>query len=176
MAFYAKGSDADFERKLPSTGLVLAVCVDVIDLGMVTTPFKNEKTGEPVIQRKARIVWEVDEKHPDFDGPHRLYGTYTVSLNTQANLRKMLEQWRGQKFVAAELKDGFDLETLVGVCCQINIAHSEDGQWANVDACLPAREKLEPSGNYKRRDTVAPSVSSPAELLESAVADDELPF
>lgn len=190
MPFIAKGNN--IERKLPEPGLHLAVCVDVVDLGEETTPWKDNKTGEQKIQHKCRIVWELDEQHPDFEGPHRVSQKYTVSLDQRANLRKDLERWRGKAFTDSELQ-GFDLEKLIGISAQLNIVHTDDGEWANVDTVLPAPRgtKLDPSGYYvrvKERDdtaagngsngqgAVAPSDYGDNRSEYAKQYDDELPF
>lgn len=181
MPIIAKGTT--YDRTLPTAGLHLAVCVDVIDLGDEVTPFKDEKTGENKIQHKCRVVWELDEKHPDFEGPHRVGQKYTLSLNKQANLRKDLERWRGRAFTDAEL-EGFDLEKLIGVSAQLNIVHTDDGEWANVDTVLPAPKgkKLEPSGHYTRvqdKEVEMDTSTTEPEYGDNFAAErdaDELPF
>ena len=47
---------------------------------------------------------------------------YTLSLSEKANLRHMLESWRGRAFTPEEL-DGFDLFCLVGIGCLVQVVH-----------------------------------------------------
>jgi hypothetical protein len=71
------------------------------------------------------------------------------------NLRPMLEAWRGRKFTPQEL-EGFDLERLLGVSCQLQLVHvltDRGGLFANVQAVVPlgrGMTKLRPSEDYVR--------------------------
>lgn len=113
-------------------GLHHAVCVDVIDQGLVKTEW-----GE---KYRVQIRWQLDQNDPQSDPPrpYLVMATYTNSLHEKSRLRPMLEAWRGRKFTAEEL-DGFDLEKLLGVNCQIQIIHNitDGGTYANVQAVVP---------------------------------------
>ena len=113
-------------------GLHHAVCVDVIDLGVVSTAWGDKS--------KVRILWQVEAVNPETDRRFELRKQYNLSLHEKATLRKDLESWRGKKFTEDELK-GFDLEKLIGVNCQCQVIHNitEDGSiWADVQAIVPA--------------------------------------
>jgi len=117
-------------------GLMQAVCCDVIDLGVQTTPW-----GE---KPKVEIRWQVDEVDPDTHKRFEVRAWYTLSLSEKANLRKHLETWRGRKFTAEELR-GFDLEKLIGVNCQLQVIHNitDEGKvYANVQAIVPHNAKV----------------------------------
>lgn len=117
-------------------GLYQAVCVDVVDLGLQSTPW-----GE---KPKVRIVWQVEEVNPENDKRFEVRGLYTLSLSEKSNLRKHLEAWRGRKFSPDELR-GFDVEKLLGANCQIQIIHNvtDDGKtYANVQAIVPHSPKV----------------------------------
>jgi hypothetical protein len=124
-------------------GVHNAVCVDVIDLGMVP--------GQWGTKRKLRLVWETDAK--DENGKNfTVRKQYTASMHEKATLAKDLKSWRGRAFTPEELK-GFDVERIVGAPCQLVIVHNEhDGAvYANVQNIMKAGElKLRPSGNYVR--------------------------
>jgi len=118
-------------------GLHQAVCVDVIDKGMRPTQW-----GE---KHKCQIRWQIAELDPDTGKRFLVIQTYTVSLNEKANLRQILESWRGKKFTEDELKS-FDVETVVGSNCQLNLIHAaKDGGriYANVKAIVPIGKKAE---------------------------------
>lgn len=115
-------------------GTYIATCVRVIDLGTQVTTFQ----GADKLQRKVLIVWEVPEVRVEFDGqegPALIMKRYTASLSDKANLRKDLESWRGKRFTDDELK-GFDLKNLLGHACQIQVLHSADGQYANIQTIM----------------------------------------
>ena len=153
-------------------GLHQGVCIDVVDLGLVKTQW-----GE---KHQVEIRWQLVDLTDDTTGlPVLVLKRYTLSLNEKAKLRHHLEAWRGRKFTAEEL-DGFDLEKLLGVNCQIQVVHdlADDGRvWANVSAVVPLGKgmtKIRPSETYIR---VADRDKKPMSGNGAApVGDDEAPF
>lgn len=134
-----KGGD-DFE--MTPEGTYVARCYKIIDLGTQTT------TGQYGTKEthKVMISWELfDDDVKMADGrPYSVTQWYTVSLSEKANLRKDLEAWRGKKFTAEEL-EGFDLNTVLGAYCMIQVVHSEDGKYANVNSIMSYKgEKPKP--------------------------------
>jgi len=113
-----------------SMGLHQAVLVDVVDLGVLETPWGDK--------HKCTLVFETDELDPE-GIPLRVSKRYTLSLSEKSNLRQDLERWRGRKFEAKELKNGFDLESLLGMNATIYVAHrvTEKGLFANIQTLLP---------------------------------------
>jgi len=175
MTILAKGSTGgDFEA--PPVGVHPALCIDVIDLGEVETPFTDERTGEKKIQHQIQIVWQLlveDDSGNEItrkDGkPFRISKFYNLSLNEQANLRKNLESWRGLRFKDSEVEDGFDVEKLIGHQCQLALMTYEKkggGERTVVDNVLPKHKrdpKIEQQADYQRekdrpggRDTRSP--------------------
>ncbi len=117
-------------------GLHHAVCVDIVDLGIVTSTFGDK--------HKCRIVWQIEEVNADTKRRYEARKQYNLSLHEKATLRKDLESWRSRKFTDDELR-GFDLEKLLGVNCQIQVVHDlgEDGTvYANVQAVVPAPKNV----------------------------------
>jgi hypothetical protein len=98
-------------------GTHAAVCVDVIDLGVIEVTYMN-KTHR---QHKIVIAWQIDENLDD-GKPFLVRRRYTCSLHEKATLRRDLESWRGQGFTDKELQS-FDLEALIGTPCLLNIIH-----------------------------------------------------
>jgi hypothetical protein len=111
------------------------VCVDVVDLGLVT----SEKWGTA---HKITIVWQLEDVDPAKKRRYTASKRYTLSLNAKATLCKDLESWRGKKFTREE-KDGFDVEKLVGANAQIQIVHNvtDDATYANVATIMGAPKK-----------------------------------
>jgi hypothetical protein len=112
-------------------GLHTAVCVDVVDLGVVQ--------GAYGAKHKVRVVWQLDAVDDAHGRRYDVARVYTLSLHERAALRKDLESWRGRKFTEAEL-DGFDLEKLIGVPAQVQVTHDlgDDGTiYANVSTVVP---------------------------------------
>lgn len=129
MPIYARKKETDFSPA--PEGLWPAVCVDVVDLGIVNTPFGQ--------QEKIQIRWQLEEKDPKTNKRYLIVQKYTPSLHEKSKLRPMLEAWRGKKFSKEEEKQ-FDIEKLLGANCQLQIIHNikEEGQvYANVQAVVP---------------------------------------
>lgn len=139
-------------------GIHDAVCVDVVDMGMVNGPFGPK--------HKLRIVWEINSQMED--GRNFIVtGFYGASLHEKSNLRKTLKSWRGKDFTEEELRS-FDMEKLVGVPAQLVLQHNEhDGKtYCNVAAVTKGKNKFELCGAYVRvrdRETTKTEVAKHAE-------------
>lgn len=130
MAFPVKGGGS---YELPDEGLHDAVLCDVIDLGIVDGGFGPK--------HQVKLRWQLDTLNK---GNKRFLVSqrYTSSIHKKAKLGQQLETWRGKKFTDEERRKGFDLEKLLGVCCQLSIVHNESGgsTYANVGAILPPQK------------------------------------
>lgn len=132
-------------------GLHQAVCVDVVDMGILEVSY----AGKTKRQHKVRVVWQIDQDMED-GKPFIVQKRYTLSLHEKANLRKDLESWRGRPFTDAEL-EGFDLEKLLGANCQLNIQHVQKAgeTYANVISIVPlgrGMQKMEPRDYVRVQD------------------------
>jgi hypothetical protein len=158
-------------------GVHQAVAVDVIDQGLKPNPFKPGTQ-----QHKIDIAWQIAERRDD-NKPYLVYKRYTLSLNEKATLRHDLESWRGKPFTRDE-EMGFDVESIIGANCLVNIQHkkSSDGSktFANVISVMPTLKgmpKLSPEGyERKTREQVANHVSDEEIGAPSDVTDDDIPF
>lgn len=124
-----------------------AVCVDVIDNGMVQGPFG--------IQPKVTFRWETRKQNPANNKPYLVQQRYTNSTHAKSNLGAMLSGWFGRPLTSHETSGSFDLETLIGRNAIVSVIHNErDGQtYANVKTVSPTMEGMEaiqPSGTYIR--------------------------
>jgi len=133
MPLLAKETGGDFE--LPPEGVHNAVCTKIIDLGMQESTYN----GTTSLKRKVLIEWELDEVTRKDGEPFLVASRYTLSLGKNAQLRKVLQSWRGKSFTKEELA-GFDLEKVLGAPCQLQIVHNEAGNgntYANVETIMP---------------------------------------
>jgi hypothetical protein len=140
-------------KKVPP-GCHFALCNMVVDLGIQQTTFK----GQAKSQHKVYLRWEVPDERVTYEkdgqhieGPCSIGATYTLSLSEKANLRKVLENWRGQPFTEQELR-GFDITTIAGKCCQIMVQHESVGgkTYANVTGVMgTSRDQRERARNAK---------------------------
>lgn len=151
-------------------GLHQAVCVDVVDKGLVDGPWGPK----PTIQ----IRWQLEQADEATGKRFMVVANYNLSLNEKANLRKILKGWRGRDFTAEELK-GFDLEKLVGANCQLQLIHnlSDNGRtYANVQTVVPIGKgmvKIEPEPDYVRmKDRPAQQAAH----ANGADDDSDIPF
>ncbi len=163
------------DYQLAPAGVFQAVCVDVIDKGLVTVEWQGQKKQ----QHKCRIVWELDEVTTE-GRQYTASRQFTASLSSKANLRAFLEAWRGRPFTDDELA-GFDTEQLIGVNGQIQIVHAKKGDrtYDNVNAIMKlARgvEKMKPSGTYTRVKDRTPAEQQAANDEAPPITDDDLPF
>jgi len=174
------------EPKYPPApeGTFPAVCVDEIDLGMV----ENKKFGGS--RHMVRLVWQIDEevdndtaaKFRTLKAGSRYLITqdYTASLDEKAKLRKHLQSWRGRAFTPVELFS-FDLETIVGAPCLINIVNTRgsrgDMVWANVEAVMKlpkGTEALQVNGYVRVKDRKVTELKEP-ELVSQPRTRQEKP-
>jgi hypothetical protein len=149
------------------------VCVDVVDLGLVT----SEKWGTA---HKITIVWQLEDVNPASKKRYTASKRYTLSLNSKANLCKDLESWRGKKFTREE-KDGFDVEKLIGANAQIQVVHNitDDATYANVATIMGAPKKsakLVAQDYVRVIDRKDESEAVPAFPEESEELDSDVPF
>lgn len=151
MPIFARKKESQFEPA--PEGLHLAVCVDVWE---PWTAERREDWGGGLVD-KTRIVWVIDEENPKTGKPFEVSQIYTLSLHEKANLCKTLESWRGKKFTDQE-KLGFDIEKLIGVNCQLSVAHkiTDAGTYANVLSVVQppkgAKRLLVPEGYVRKKD------------------------
>ena len=128
-------------KELIPAGIHLAKCISIIDLGTQKVTF--EKTEKQVHQ--VRFEFELPALTYEFEDKETkekkiwtkvTWKNFTVSLHAKATMRKFLESWRGKKFTKEEL-EGFNLGNILGKTCQLQIIHSDDGEYANIENVLP---------------------------------------
>lgn len=123
-------------RELPDEGRYPAIAKVVADIG--TQIPKNDKF-QP--RRMMVILWElVGESTKDSVKyiPQRI--PFSASSK---NYKKLLKTWLGLN--PAEVAD-FDANDILGKAAEIEIVHSEDGEYANVDRVSPAPKGKLPKG------------------------------
>lgn len=133
------------ETPATATTAVTAVCVDVVDLGVVDT----EWGAKP----KLKFVFELGTMKAN-GYPATASRTFTKSLHEKSALRPALEKWLGRAMNEQELAKGFNYSKLSGRSCTLTVlpALSENGNGYNkIVAITSAGESaLKPSGTYRR--------------------------
>ena len=159
MSFTIKRTKATFDP--PPEGTFNAVLVDVVDLGMVVVPRREDKEGKPVIEDSLELRWEIEETNPK-TGARFVVRSKRLKKSTfpTSNFRKTVESWRGgRKIDEAELErfETSGVDHLIGEPAMLQIVHVErtsgDGIFANISAILaPLKDMkpLKPSNKYQR--------------------------
>lgn len=126
------------ERKICPQGMHVARCYQIIDLG--TTEQGGNYPGK---KRKVQFLFETPYETAVFseesgEQPYYLRATYTLSMNEKAILRKDVASWIGKK-MNDEQAAQFDVFSLLGKECQVNVVHTSKGEntYANITAITP---------------------------------------
>lgn len=135
MSITASNKSTSTFEPIPA-GVYPARCYFMCELGNIPVNFK----GETKWQHKVHIKWELPTmlkvfKEENGEQPYSIGNDYTLSMNEKANLRKMLEGWRGKGFSEAEA-EAFDITKLLGKECMISIIHNTKGDktYANISS------------------------------------------
>lgn len=124
-------------------GIHPAVCVDVMDLGLVETEFQ----GQRKMVNKVKIAFESEANTED--GKRCMVSkNFTASLHPKAKLAEFLGKWRGRPVLPGET---IDLGKLIGACCTLVISHQQNmvgKTYASIDAVSKPTRKVAPSGTY----------------------------
>jgi hypothetical protein len=115
-------------------GMHRAVLTSVIDIGV--QPAGNPKYAA---RNKVMLGFQIPDERRDDGAPFTAFGTYTFSMGAKANLRKLVESWAGKKFPTDAAAFEFEVDSLLGRACQINISHDEKGDkvYANITGVTP---------------------------------------
>ena len=145
MATIAKKPEGSGDFKLVPEGVHMAVCDMMVDIGMQPVAYQ----GETKMKHKIYLRFQIPAQRVTINGedlPMVIGNRYTLSLFQQAILRKHLVSWRGQEFTPEE-ENGFDVETVVGVPCQIQIIHNKqegsDRTYANIGNIMALPQGME---------------------------------
>lgn len=176
-------------------GVFPAVLADIRDMGMRESTWN----GETKMKHKVLFVFLTDEvfgsevedpvtgemvEVPEFlvGRPRAVSQMFTMSLHENAALRKFIKQWFGRDLPDEEIKKGFDLESLIGRQCQLNIGIDERNgrHYANINAVMKlGRGQAGPEipEDYVRfKDREEQETDTPEPATAGMGKDDPLPF
>jgi hypothetical protein len=161
--FENRPGGGDFEPH--PQGAHAARIVRIVDLGTQMTSFQ----GQTKFQPKVMIAWETShliESGEHKGKPSMISSRYTASMHEKAQLRQMIESWKGMK-MSEDAARKFKLADILGKTCMINIIHSvRDGKtYANVQSVM----KLPPG--MKAPDPVASSYLFDLDQPDQAIFD-----
>jgi len=149
MSFYVESNQERNFKNVPA-GSHLGRCYRIVDLGSQ----RSEYMGEVKVQRKITVYWELfgedDSGEPlltDDGKPMAIWKNYTLSWSENSNLRKDLQSWRNKPWTDAEARR-FDLKTILGAYCMLNVIHRESGgkTYANVATISPVPSLIKQAG------------------------------
>ena len=89
----------------------------------------------PDPKHKLYIRWEAPEELMSDGRPYVIGKKFTASMHEKANLRILLEGWRGKRFSDAEAEQ-FDVSTILGKAGMGNVVENEAG-YMNLAAMSP---------------------------------------
>jgi hypothetical protein len=130
-------------RAIAPEGAFVARCYQIVDLGttMQTGQFPGKK-------RKVQFIFELPTELHEFergDGLKPFYARsiYNLSMNEKAVLRRDIEAWAGKK-MSNEIAENFDIFTLLGKPCMVNLTHvtKGDATYANIIGMSPVPKGL----------------------------------
>lgn len=130
-------------------GIHPAVCVDVMDLGLVESEFQGQKK----MVNKVKLVFESEQKTEDGKANCTVSKNFTASLHPKAKLAEFLGKWRGRPVTPGET---IDLAKLLGASCTLVISHQQNMSgktYAAIDAVSKPTKKVAASGTYNPAET-----------------------
>lgn len=124
-------------------GLHPAICCALVDMGTQEKTYgKDTKTGH-----FWWVQWEllIDEKQPNGEA-FTVNKEWLNSGSDKSNMQKDLAAWRGRKLTKEETEKAFDIVSIVGSKCMLNVtqAPSADGSriYAKVASISPVMKGL----------------------------------
>ena len=131
----------------PKPVTVNAVCVDVIDLGIVETPWGHKP--------QVKFVFESDQRSL-FGEQRILVRTFNKSTYKKSALRQFVKSWCDRDLAEEANCGTMDLHNLIGQQARLKtlLTPTQRGGWFDQIVAIrkPGKVQLQPSGNYQRQD------------------------
>jgi len=171
-----KGSSKNIKGAVyppPPKGMAPAVCVDVIDLGLIEIDGTKFGKGKS-LQHMGQLVFQIEARREDKKRFELRTKRFNVDMlqSERSTIRKILDPWLGEP--TQQEKEEFDYEKLIGKGAILNIGHrdAQDGRvFGNIIAVsplMPGMKVLEPENYVRVKDRVSADSASDN--------DDEVPF
>lgn len=139
------------EREIVPAGNTVARLYSLIHIGKI----EEEYMGEPKINDKVMLRFELPEEMRDFNGeqkPLAISREFTLSFGEKSNLRKLVQGMLGQ--VLEDVEEDYGLIPLLGKTCLLNVIHKtsrKNSEYAFIESAAPlpksmkAPEQINPS-------------------------------
>lgn len=140
MPLYAPATSADFKRL--EAGTYPAVLAQIVDLG--TQHISSQQYGERDV-RQVMLLWEIPSEIRDDGKPFCKQAKYTLSMASNANLRKIVESLVG--VMTDDEASRFDVFTLIGKSAAIMLQESagKNGKtYTDIKAVTPLMKGTPP--------------------------------
>ena len=145
----ASGGSSTF-KPVPS-GMHLARCYRIVDMGTQITTWKGVSKEQPKVMLQFEVHSEDVDGKPivtDKGEPMSISKNFTASLGENAILRQELENWRSRAFTADELK-GFQLKNVLGAWAMLSVVKEQgnDGnEYTNISSINPVSSQIKKAG------------------------------
>jgi len=162
MPILVKAPEKQVYEQLPA-GNYQGVCYMVSDIG--TQEFTWQ--GEVKHAHQVVLLYEVDEvmKEGKLAGKRFVVSeTLTLSFHEKAKLLQRIQGWLGRELSKEEM-DGFDLESLIGKNCSINIITNDKG-YAKIGSVSPLMKGM--------KDILPENVEAPKWVAERFQNSEEI--
>ena len=142
MSLKASDNGGSSTFKPVPTGMHLARCYRIIDLGTQETVYMGQKKTQHKVMFSFEVHSEDDQGNKtvtEKGEPMSISKNYTMSLHEKSGMRKDLQSWRGKEFTPEELR-GFELERVLGAWCTLNVIRTtgNDGkEYTNIAGISP---------------------------------------
>lgn len=132
------------------TGMHLARCYRIIDLGTQKTEYMGQVRYLPKVMLQFEIHSENDKGEPlvTTEGkPLILSKTYTASNNERSSLIKDLQTWRGKEFTDTERRNA-SIISVIGQWGMINVVETEGNgrTYTNISSINPVPAAIKKNG------------------------------
>ena len=162
----AEKPENTFEYELCPSGTHLARIFKIINIGTI----KETWEGKEKDSHKIRIYWELpkapkvyevekDGKKETVNSVFSISQEYTLSFGDRAKLRPIVVGILGKDFATEDEAWGFDIESLLGKSCLLNVTHrkSKDGEReyaivASASTLMEGMKEEEPVNEQKILD------------------------
>jgi len=121
MAHQSKAPDSDQDFEITPAGNHFARCCLVAYMGWHEHEFQGKKNLKP----DMLFTFELCNTRNAEGKPFTISAFYTDSLHEKANMRRMLENWRGRAFSKEELR-GFEINKVLDKPCLVSVVHKEN--------------------------------------------------
>lgn len=136
------------ERIIAPEGTLKARCISLIQIGTIPV----EWAGETKWMEKIRLTFELPEELHKFknkegveeEKPLVISQEYTLSMGEKSNLRPVVEGIIGTSLHQEEA-DSFDVETIIGMPCLLNIKHKKSAKGSTfpiIETATPLMKKM----------------------------------